>query len=44
MVKNTSILSKGQVITDKYTIAFFLKKGNYAEAYRAKDREAKLNY
>jgi transitional endoplasmic reticulum ATPase len=33
------ILTKGQVIDDKYTVIFFLKKGSYAETYRVKDKE-----
>jgi transitional endoplasmic reticulum ATPase len=32
------ILSKGQVIDGKYTVTFFLKKGNYAETYTVKDK------
>ncbi|MCC5937769.1 MAG: hypothetical protein JJU34_10850 [Lunatimonas sp.] len=36
-IKN--ILTKGQVIDDKYTVTFFLKKGSYAESYRVKDKE-----
>uniref|UniRef100_UPI0040484A1A AAA family ATPase n=1 Tax=Algoriphagus sp. TaxID=1872435 RepID=UPI0040484A1A len=36
-VKN--ILFKGQVIDDKYTVTFFLKKGSYAETYRVKDKQ-----
>lgn len=41
-MRNTDqILSKGQVIDDKYTVTFFLKKGSYAETYRVKDRENK---
>jgi transitional endoplasmic reticulum ATPase len=36
---NNHILSKGQVIDDKYTVTFFLKKGSYAESYRVKDKE-----
>lgn len=41
-MNNTSqILSKGQVIDDKYTVAFFLKKGSYAETYRVIDKEKK---
>lgn len=32
------ILTKGQVIDDKYTVTFFLKKGSYAESYRVKDK------
>jgi transitional endoplasmic reticulum ATPase len=35
------ILAKGQSIDDKYKIAFFLKKGSYAETYRVKDQEGK---
>ncbi len=33
------ILTKGQIIDDKYTITFFLKKGSYAETYRVKDKQ-----
>ncbi len=36
-----SILAKGQVIDDKYTVIFFLKKGSYAESYRVIDKEKK---
>lgn len=36
-----SILTKGQVIDDKYTVTFFLKKGSYAESYRVIDKEKK---
>jgi transitional endoplasmic reticulum ATPase len=36
---NNHILTKGQVIDDKYTVTFFLKKGSYAETYRVKDKE-----
>lgn len=36
-----SILTKGQVVDDKYTITFFLKKGSYAESYRVIDKEKK---
>jgi transitional endoplasmic reticulum ATPase len=39
MNKSSHILTKGQVIDDKYTVTFFLKKGNYAESYRVKDKE-----
>ncbi|MDR7779065.1 AAA family ATPase [Riemerella anatipestifer] len=35
-----SILSKGQIIDDKYTVNFFKKKGSYAETYRVQN-EAK---
>jgi transitional endoplasmic reticulum ATPase len=36
---NNHILTKGQVIDDKYTVTFFLKKGSYAETYRVKDKQ-----
>lgn len=39
MNSTNHILTKGQVIDDKYTITFFLKKGSYAESYRVKDKE-----
>lgn len=35
-----SVLSKGQTIDNKYSVNFFLKKGSYAETYRAQN-EAK---
>lgn len=38
------ILSKGQVLDDKYTMIFFLKKGAYAETYRVKDQEGKPKF
>ncbi len=40
-LKPSKILSKGQVIDDKYTVTFFLKKSSYAETYRVKDKEKK---
>jgi transitional endoplasmic reticulum ATPase len=36
---NNHILTKGQVIDDRFTITFFLKKGSYAETYRVKDKQ-----
>lgn len=41
MNNKSQILSKGQVIDDKYTVTFFLKKGSYAESYRVIDKEKK---
>ena len=38
MNSTNHILTKGQVINDKYTVTFFLKKGGYAESYRVKDK------
>lgn len=40
MSNKKSILSKGQIIDDKYLVSFFLKKGSYAETYRVQN-EAK---
>lgn len=37
---NKSILRKGEIIDDKYSVSFFLKKGSYAETYRVQN-EAK---
>lgn len=44
MNKTPQILSKGQVIDDKYTITFFLKKGSYAESYRVIDKDNKTQF
>ncbi len=41
MIKSNHILNKGQVIDNKHTVTFFLKKGNYAETYRVKDSQGK---
>ena len=38
MGSERKILHKGYVIDDKYTVAFFLKKGSYAETYSVKDK------
>ena len=38
------ILSRGQLIDDKYSIAFFLKKGSYAETYRVKAKNGKTKF
>lgn len=38
------ILSKGQLIGAKYEVAFFLKKGSYAETYRVKDEAGKTKF
>lgn len=40
MSNKKSILEKGQIIDDKYSVSFFLKKGSYAETYRVQN-EAK---
>ncbi|MDH6357372.1 AAA family ATPase [Parabacteroides sp. PF5-9] len=44
MTQKQSILSKGQLIDNKYEIAFFLKKGKYAESYRVKDPDGKTRF
>ena len=41
MNKIAHILKKGELIDDKYQIAFFLKKGSYAETYRVKGKDGK---
>lgn len=41
MNQSSSILSKGQIIDNNYTVTFFLKKGSYAETYRVKDISGK---
>lgn len=38
------LLSKRYVIDEKYSVAFFLKKGSYAESYRVKDNNRKTKY
>lgn len=38
------ILIKGQLINSKYEVAFFLKKGSYAETYRVKDEAGKTKF
>ncbi|MCD9854568.1 AAA family ATPase [Epilithonimonas sp. JDS] len=40
MSNTKSILTKGQIIDNKYSVSFFLKKGSYAETYRVQN-EAK---
>jgi transitional endoplasmic reticulum ATPase len=42
--KERSILPKGYQISDNYRITFFLKKGDYAENYRAKDKAGKTRF
>ena len=37
MSRNTSILTKGQIIDNKYLVSFPLKKGSYAETYRVQN-------
>jgi transitional endoplasmic reticulum ATPase len=41
MNKTKHKLFKGQSISNKYKVTFFLKKGSYAETYRVKDQEGK---
>ncbi|WMX16516.1 AAA family ATPase [Aureispira sp. CCB-E] len=42
--KNKGILPKGYILNSKYTINFFLKKGDYAESYRVKDDADKMKF
>jgi transitional endoplasmic reticulum ATPase len=41
METSLHILRKGELIDDKYQVAFFLKKGSYAETYRVKGNDGK---
>ena len=44
MSNTKSILTKGQIINNKYSVSFFLKKGSYAETYRVQNelKETKI--
>ena len=42
MDNKTHILSKGQLIDNKYKVIFFLKKGSYAETYRVQDQDGNI--
>ncbi len=44
MSNTKSILTKGQIIDNKYSVSFFLKKGSYAETYRVQNelKETKI--
>lgn len=44
MAKQINILTKGQIIDDKYTVQFFLKKGDYAETYRVQDENKETKF
>ncbi|MCH8487777.1 MAG: AAA family ATPase [Candidatus Cyclonatronum sp.] len=44
MSNQHQLLSRGQIIDGKYTIAFFLKKGSYAESYRVTDRKKQAKF
>lgn len=37
-------LSRSEIIDEKYTIQFFIKKGSHAETYRVKDKEGKTRF
>lgn len=44
MNNSNHILTKGQIIDDKFTVAFFLKKGSYAETYRVQDKKGQTKF
>lgn len=44
MSKQSTILTKGQTIDNKYTMQFFLKKGNYAETYRVQNEKKETKF
>ena len=39
MTDKKNVLGRGQIINGQYTVAFFLKRGSYAETYRVLDKE-----
>lgn len=39
MNKHQPLLKKGQIIGDQFTVAFFIKKGSYAETYRVNNQQ-----
>jgi len=39
-----SILSKNQIIDEKYSVSFFLKKGSYAETYRVQNNAKETKF
>ena len=42
MKNSKQILSKGQLIDNRYKVTFFLKKGSYAETYRVTDEQGQI--
>lgn len=41
---NNNLLTKGQTINNKYTMQFFLKKGDYAETYRVQNENKETKF
>lgn len=41
MGSNFTILRKGDVVDEKYTVQFFIKKGSHAETYRVKNAQGR---
>lgn len=39
-----SVLQKGQIVDGKYSVNFFLKKGNYAESYRVQNEKKETKF
>lgn len=44
MSSKKSILEKGQIIDNKYSVSFFLKKGSYAETYRVQNETKETKF
>ncbi|MDH6311608.1 transitional endoplasmic reticulum ATPase [Parabacteroides sp. PFB2-10] len=44
MNNSNQILNKSQIIDDKYSVSFFLKKGSYAESYRVQNESKETKY
>jgi transitional endoplasmic reticulum ATPase len=43
-IETKSILNKGELVGDKYTINFFIKEGSYGESYRVKADDGKTYF
>lgn len=44
MNKSNPILERNQIIDEKYTVQFFLKKGSYAESYRVLNQAKEVKF
>ncbi|MBU4537511.1 MAG: AAA family ATPase [Weeksellaceae bacterium] len=41
---NKSILTKGEIVGEKYTVSFFIKRGSYAETYRVQNESKETKF
>lgn len=44
MNRNKNILKREQVVDNKYTVKFFIKKGEYAESYRVVNQQDEIKF